>query len=169
MSTPSLEDASEANGNTSKSHRSPLLSRTREYFSEELTTTWSDIMLILNCFVTGLLDSAVFNTWSCFVSMQTGTFPQFSSLPLYITYINSISSPLAPSHPTHPKYPIPQPRTSQNPRSQASTPSPANSQKATPSTPASASPPNPPRSPGAGSSPPPRSPSSCSGATSTRG
>lgn len=49
-----------------------LLSKTRTYLTEELTTSWGDAILILSCFTTGLLDSAVFNVWSCFVSMQTG-------------------------------------------------------------------------------------------------
>ena len=50
----------------------PLHKRIRDHLAEELATAWSDGMLILHCFVTGLLDSAVFNVWSCFVSMQTG-------------------------------------------------------------------------------------------------
>lgn len=45
----------------------------RSYFEQEVSTSWGDLILILGCFVTGLLDSAVFNVWSCFVSMQTGT------------------------------------------------------------------------------------------------
>ena len=39
---------------------------------EEVTAVWGDAVLIVGCFATGLLDSAVFNVWSCFVSMQTG-------------------------------------------------------------------------------------------------
>lgn len=45
----------------------------REYFKEEVATEWSDSVLLLGCLATGILDSAVFNAWSCFVSMQTGT------------------------------------------------------------------------------------------------
>ena len=48
------------------------LSAVRAYFAEEVTESWTDAILILSCFVTGLLDSAIFNVWSCFVSMQTG-------------------------------------------------------------------------------------------------
>jgi len=44
----------------------------RSFFKEEVTAAWGDAVLIVGCFATGLLDSAVFNTWSCFVSMQTG-------------------------------------------------------------------------------------------------
>jgi hypothetical protein len=46
----------------------------RDFFSQEVTQSWGDAVLIVGCFVTGLLDSAVFNIWSCFVSMQTGMF-----------------------------------------------------------------------------------------------
>lgn len=42
------------------------------YFRDEITSSWGDAVLIVGCFATGLLDSAVFNVWSCFVSMQTG-------------------------------------------------------------------------------------------------
>lgn len=42
------------------------------YMSQEVTPRWADTVLIVMCFATGLLDSAVFNVWSCFVSMQTG-------------------------------------------------------------------------------------------------
>jgi len=44
----------------------------RAYLQEEVTAVWGDAVLIVGCFATGLLDSAVFNVWSCFVSMQTG-------------------------------------------------------------------------------------------------
>ena len=44
------------------------------YLREEVTVSWGDAVLIVGCFATGLLDSAVFNVWACFVSMQTGKF-----------------------------------------------------------------------------------------------
>lgn len=44
----------------------------KAYLQEEVTAGWGDAVLIVGCFATGLLDSAVFNVWSCFVSMQTG-------------------------------------------------------------------------------------------------
>lgn len=44
----------------------------KEYFDAEIEESWSDLILFLCCFITGLLDSGVFNVWSCFVSMQTG-------------------------------------------------------------------------------------------------
>lgn len=46
----------------------------KAYLQEEVTAVWGDAVLIVGCFATGLLDSAVFNVWSCFVSMQTGDF-----------------------------------------------------------------------------------------------
>lgn len=52
-----------------------LLSRFKSHLDEEITESWGDLVLILSCFVTGLLDSAIFNVWSCFVSMQTGESP----------------------------------------------------------------------------------------------
>ena len=50
------------------------LERARDHLTEDVTEAWSDAVLIVSCFVTGLLDSAVFNVWSCFVSMQTGIY-----------------------------------------------------------------------------------------------
>jgi hypothetical protein len=42
------------------------------FFREEVTAEWGDLVLIVGCFATGLLDAAIFNVWQCFVSMQTG-------------------------------------------------------------------------------------------------
>ncbi|KIX05727.1 uncharacterized protein Z518_03699 [Rhinocladiella mackenziei CBS 650.93] len=44
----------------------------KQYLSEEADESWGDLILIVACFISGLVDSAVFNVWSCFVSMQTG-------------------------------------------------------------------------------------------------
>jgi hypothetical protein len=44
----------------------------RTHLEEDVSESWEDAILIVTCWVTGLLDSAVFNVWSCFVSMQTG-------------------------------------------------------------------------------------------------
>ncbi|KAH0158307.1 DUF1275 domain protein, partial [Aureobasidium melanogenum] len=48
------------------------MSSVRDHFDAELTESWGDSVLIASSFITGLLDSAVFNVWNCFVSMQTG-------------------------------------------------------------------------------------------------
>ena len=43
-----------------------------EFLQEEVTAEWGDLVLIVGCFATGLLDAAIFNVWQCFVSIQTG-------------------------------------------------------------------------------------------------
>ena len=47
--------------------------RWKKHFAQDVEKSWADLVLILACFTAGLIDSAVFNVWSCFVSMQTGT------------------------------------------------------------------------------------------------
>lgn len=42
--------------------------------AQDVHEDWADIILVVLSFISGMVDSAVFNTWSCFVSMQTGTF-----------------------------------------------------------------------------------------------
>lgn len=44
----------------------------RDYLTEDISREWTDLILLIGCFATGLLDAAVFNVWQCFVSMQTG-------------------------------------------------------------------------------------------------
>ena len=46
--------------------------RYKRYFSQDVDKAWADLILLVACFISGLVDSAVFNVWSCFVSMQTG-------------------------------------------------------------------------------------------------
>lgn len=48
--------------------------RFRRHFMQDVDTSWGDAVLLASCFVSGLVDSGVFNKWSCFVSMQTGAF-----------------------------------------------------------------------------------------------
>ena len=48
------------------------VARARQHMSEDADKEWADLILIVTCFISGLVDSAVFNVWSCFVSMQTG-------------------------------------------------------------------------------------------------
>lgn len=43
-----------------------------EYLKQDVDKSWTDAILLVTCFITGLTDSAVFNVWSCFVGMQTG-------------------------------------------------------------------------------------------------
>jgi hypothetical protein len=62
--------------------RPKMGSRIWRHFQQDLTESWGDAILIVTCIVTGLLDSAVFNVWSCFVSMQTGELGEFSASQL---------------------------------------------------------------------------------------
>lgn len=48
------------------------LARLRLHLEGEVDTRWADIVMITCCFISGLMDSVSFNTWGCFVSMQTG-------------------------------------------------------------------------------------------------
>ena len=60
-------------------------------FTTDVNTKWSDLLLLLCFFVAGLVDSAAFNMYGCFVSMQTG---QSSLIP-------STNSPLTTSSRKH--------------------------------------------------------------------
>lgn len=46
----------------------------KQYLAQDVDKSWADAILLVACFISGLVDSAVFNVWSCFVSMQTGGF-----------------------------------------------------------------------------------------------
>lgn len=59
------------NGAVKKQSR---LSRTQKFMAQDVHEDWADVILIILSFISGMVDSAVFNTWSCFVSMQTGMF-----------------------------------------------------------------------------------------------
>jgi hypothetical protein len=48
------------------------LARYKKHLAQDVDKSWADLVLIVACFISGLVDSAVFNVWSCFVSMQTG-------------------------------------------------------------------------------------------------
>lgn len=50
----------------------PLSSRLQSRFTSEVDPKWADAIL-LGCFlVAGIVDSVVYNKYTCFVSMQTG-------------------------------------------------------------------------------------------------
>lgn len=61
-----------ANGN---GKATPRTTRFRRYMAQDVHEDWADVILIILSFISGMVDSAVFNTWSCFVSMQTGEWP----------------------------------------------------------------------------------------------
>lgn len=45
------------------------------YFLAEINTNWTDGLLIICAFVSGLVDGLSFNAWGSFSSMQSGLFP----------------------------------------------------------------------------------------------
>lgn len=48
------------------------MTRFKRHMASDVHDDWTDIILIVLSFITGMVDAAVFNTWSCFVGMQTG-------------------------------------------------------------------------------------------------
>ncbi|KPI41053.1 uncharacterized protein AB675_8194 [Cyphellophora attinorum] len=46
--------------------------RLLDHLLQEIDPAWADLTLLMLCFLTGIVDSAVFKEWDCFVSMQTG-------------------------------------------------------------------------------------------------
>lgn len=56
----------------------PWSTRLVSRFTSDIDTKWGDVIL-LGCFLlTGMVDSVAFNTYSCFVGMQTGEFSDSS-------------------------------------------------------------------------------------------
>ncbi|KAK6350388.1 hypothetical protein TWF718_003580 [Orbilia javanica] len=49
-----------------------LLSRFRKYNATQIDKNWTSIPVLATSYVSGLTDSAAYNAWSCFISMQTG-------------------------------------------------------------------------------------------------
>lgn len=49
-----------------------LCSSTSRYFLANINTGWTDMLLIICGFVSGLVDGLSFNAWGNFSSMQTG-------------------------------------------------------------------------------------------------
>jgi hypothetical protein len=50
----------------------PLSSRLQSRFTSEVDPKWADGILLGCFFVAGVVDSVVYNKYTCFVSMQTG-------------------------------------------------------------------------------------------------
>ena len=50
-----------------------LRHRVRRRLRADIDPKRADVVLILGYFIAGLVDSVAYNTYSCFVSMQTGT------------------------------------------------------------------------------------------------
>ncbi|KAK6384797.1 hypothetical protein LTS17_002360 [Exophiala oligosperma] len=50
----------------------PWTTRLRLRFAQDIDPAWADTILLACFFTTGMVDSIAFNTWDCFVGMQTG-------------------------------------------------------------------------------------------------
>jgi uncharacterized membrane protein YoaK (UPF0700 family) len=48
------------------------LRATRGFLYEELDIEWMGTVIIVCFFTSGLIDAVAFNSWNCFVGMQTG-------------------------------------------------------------------------------------------------
>lgn len=46
--------------------------KTKGRWEEELSNNHADLLLLLCCFISGLVDSTIYNAYGTFVSMQTG-------------------------------------------------------------------------------------------------
>ncbi|RMD40779.1 hypothetical protein DV735_g4322, partial [Chaetothyriales sp. CBS 134920] len=63
-----------------KSQRPPRISSSLQkftsnmhlFFKQELDITYMGLVMVMCFFISGLIDSVAFNSWSCFVGMQTG-------------------------------------------------------------------------------------------------
>ncbi|KIW49271.1 hypothetical protein PV05_10965 [Exophiala xenobiotica] len=55
-----------------RKNKKSRMSSWKDHLSADVDESWADLILLVTCFISGLVDSAVFNVWSCFVSMQTG-------------------------------------------------------------------------------------------------
>ncbi|KAM0544120.1 hypothetical protein ACHAPJ_012002 [Fusarium lateritium] len=65
-----MPDSSSDNPEAGSKEASP--SSVSKRFTSEVDVRWGDILLLVCFFVAGLVDSAAFNMYGCFVSMQTG-------------------------------------------------------------------------------------------------
>ncbi|KIW28945.1 uncharacterized protein PV07_04797 [Cladophialophora immunda] len=75
METPLSTDEEHHAMDLEKGFRSsafPVPTRLRLWLTSDIDTRWADTILLACFFVTGMVDSVAFNTWSCFVGMQTG-------------------------------------------------------------------------------------------------
>jgi hypothetical protein len=86
-SSPAKEEGS--SDDIRKSQRSSV-SAFLQHARTEISIEYADLPIIACCLVSGLCDSSAYNSWSCFVSMQTGkTFPNLSlffPLPAFMYY-----------------------------------------------------------------------------------
>ncbi|KAK6535719.1 hypothetical protein TWF694_002168 [Orbilia ellipsospora] len=52
--------------------KSDFWQRLRDYHSTQVDKKWTSLPVLATSYVSGLTDSAAYNAWSCFISMQTG-------------------------------------------------------------------------------------------------
>ncbi|PLB46389.1 DUF1275 domain protein [Aspergillus steynii IBT 23096] len=69
---PSHEATPLLNHSSDQDQKPSILTRLRDHLRAEITTQWTDLLLIFCYLITGLLDSAAVFIWGSFVSMQTG-------------------------------------------------------------------------------------------------
>ncbi|RMJ18596.1 hypothetical protein CDV36_001701 [Fusarium kuroshium] len=67
-----MPDTSSDNPEAGSKESVPTSSSISRRFTAEVDVRWGDILLLVCFFVAGLVDSAAFNLYGCFVSMQTG-------------------------------------------------------------------------------------------------
>jgi hypothetical protein len=73
-SSDDTESQNSLNGYANMDSKKSRLTRFRQHMAQDVHEDWADVVLIILSFISGMVDSAVFNTWSCFVSMQTGMY-----------------------------------------------------------------------------------------------
>ncbi|KAM0798127.1 hypothetical protein BDR22DRAFT_899400 [Usnea florida] len=57
---------------TPESHSQPTPDRFRSHLRQEVTTSHADLIMLTCSFISGLVDSTIYNAYGTFVSMQTG-------------------------------------------------------------------------------------------------
>ncbi len=79
--SPSFTPWSSMDSSTDRQKREPMekmekISRTaeisRNYLLQELDSSYMSVVLVTLFFISGLVDSVAFNSWNCFVNMQSG-------------------------------------------------------------------------------------------------
>ena len=50
------------------------LQRLHVYLTSDISTDHADLILLVGCFISGLIDGTIFNAYGTFISMQTGRF-----------------------------------------------------------------------------------------------
>ena len=69
----------------------------KKHLSVEVTTSHADILLLICCIISGLVDSTIYNAYGTFVSMQT-------VLPLFFPPLSNAASSHSPVSPVMAPY-----------------------------------------------------------------